>query len=68
MLHVEHQTIDGERGITILEKGLARLVAHEVDHLFGALYAKRMRLGTVLTPVSGYVAQASAWQYSDGQN
>jgi peptide deformylase len=31
VLHVEHQAIDGERHITIFEKGLARLAAHEID-------------------------------------
>lgn len=33
VLHVEHQAIDGERHITIFEKGLARLAAHEIDHI-----------------------------------
>jgi peptide deformylase len=54
VLHVEHQAIDGERHITIFEKGLARLVAHEIDHLYGTLYTKRMRPGTALIPVSEY--------------
>ena len=68
VLHVEHQAIDGERHITIFEKGLARLVAHEIDHLYGTLYTKRMRPGTALIPVSEYGGTGERWQYSDRQN
>lgn len=68
VLHVEHQAIDGERHITIFAKGLARLVAHEIDHLYGTLYTKRMRPGTALIPVSEYGGTGERWQYSDRQN
>lgn len=50
------------------EKGLARLVAHEIDHLYGTLYTKRMRPGTALIPVSEYGGTGERWQYSDRQN
>jgi hypothetical protein len=30
-LHVEHQDLDGNRRITIFDRGMARLVAHEID-------------------------------------
>ncbi len=64
-IHVEHQTIDGERHITIFEKGLARLVAHEIDHLFGNLYTTRMRPEAALIPVSEYRGMGEQWQYSE---
>ena len=41
-LHVEHQDVDGQRRITIFDRGAARLVAHEIDHLHGLLYTNRM--------------------------
>ena len=31
-IHVEHQDAGGQRRITIFERGVARLVAHEIDH------------------------------------
>lgn len=30
---MEHTSIDGSRKITVFERGIARLVAYEVDHL-----------------------------------
>jgi hypothetical protein len=36
-IEVEHQDIDGTTRITTFERGMARLVCHEVDHLFGVL-------------------------------
>ncbi len=43
VIHVEHQNITGERRITIFERGVARLVAHEIDHLDGVLCRSRMK-------------------------
>ncbi|MCA1705445.1 MAG: peptide deformylase, partial [Actinobacteria bacterium] len=37
MIHVEHQDITGDHRIIIFEHGIARLVAHEIDHLYGIL-------------------------------
>jgi peptide deformylase len=68
VLHVEHQAIDGERQITIFEKGMARLVAHEIDHLYGTLYTKRMRPGTALIPVSEYGGAGERWQYTERES
>ncbi|MBV9093313.1 MAG: peptide deformylase [Streptosporangiaceae bacterium] len=65
IVHVEHQTIDGQRHITIFEKGLARLVAHEVDHLNGTLYTERIRPSAALIPVSEYGGTGERWRYSD---
>ncbi len=62
-IEVEHQDIDGKIKITVFEKGLARLVCHEVDHLFGTLYRTRMRPGVEPIPVSAYRGAGQQWTY-----
>lgn len=62
-IHVEHQDIDGQRRITIFERGIARLVAHEVDHLHGMLYKDRMRQEIQLIPVTEYREIGQDWRY-----
>ncbi|HEY9370400.1 peptide deformylase [Streptomyces sp.] len=62
-ISVEHQDIDGTERITIFEHGLARLVAHEVDHLHGVLYRTRMREGINPIPVAEYRGTGSNWRY-----
>jgi peptide deformylase len=62
-LEVEHSTADGTRAITVFEQGLARLVAHEIDHLEGRLYVDRMPAGAVLVPVEEYHGVGSPWRY-----
>ncbi|MGW7598146.1 peptide deformylase [Streptomyces antimycoticus] len=66
-ISVEHQDIDGQQRITIFEQGMARLVAHEVDHLHGVLYRSRMREGIDPIPVSEYRGTGSSWQYGGAQ-
>jgi peptide deformylase len=65
-ISVEHQDIDGTERITIFEQGMARLVAHEVDHLHGLLYRARMREGVNPIPVSEYRGTGSGWSYGQG--
>ena len=60
---VEHQDIDGTTRITTFERGMARLVYHEVDHLFGVLYRSRMRPGVEPIPVSKYKGTGQQWTY-----
>lgn len=62
-ISVEHVDIDGTERITIFEQGMARLVAHEVDHLHGMLYRQRMREGVNPIPVSEYRGTGSSWTY-----
>jgi peptide deformylase len=62
-ISVEHQDIDGNRGITIFEHAVARLVAHEVDHLEGVLYTARMRPDAEPIPVSEYRGTGHTWTY-----
>ena len=62
-IEVEHQDIDGTTRITAFEKGMARLVCHEVDHLSGVLYRARMRPGAEPIPVSKYQGTGQQWIY-----
>ncbi|GGV07411.1 peptide deformylase [Kitasatospora herbaricolor] len=66
VITVEHQDIDGQRRITIFEDGVARLVAHEIDHLEGVLYTARMRGGAMPIPVSEYRGTGKSWDYGEG--
>jgi len=62
-IEVEHQDIDGTTRITTFERGTARLVCHEVDHLVGTLYRSRMRQGVEPIPVSTYKEAGREWTY-----
>jgi peptide deformylase len=62
-IEVEHQGIDGDVEITAFELGMARLVAHEVDHLNGMLYRSRMTAGAKLIPVADYKGTGQRWTY-----
>ena len=64
-IHVEHQDLDGDRRITIFDRGTARLVAHEIDHLNGILYTDRMAPDREPIPVSEYRQGGKAWTYGD---
>jgi peptide deformylase len=60
-LDVEYSDLDGGRHVLRVENALARLVAHEVDHLLGVLYVDRMQPGNRVVQVSG---QDVAWGYA----
>ncbi|SCL22040.1 peptide deformylase [Micromonospora nigra] len=62
-IDVEHAQADGSRVITSFEFGMARLVAHEVDHLEGRLYVDRMAPGVPLVPVEEYRETGHPWRY-----
>jgi peptide deformylase len=62
-IHVEHQDTGGNRHITAFNHGLARLVAHEIDHVHGTLYTDRMRPDIDTIPVSEYSGTGRAWKY-----
>jgi peptide deformylase len=61
VIHVEHQSLDGARRITVFERSIARLVAHEVDHLEGRLYTDHMRPGVTPIPVEQYRGTGTSW-------
>jgi peptide deformylase len=63
VIHVEHTTIDEQTKITVFERGVARLVAHEVDHLHGQLYTDQMRIGVEPIPVEQYHGTGTTWKY-----
>jgi peptide deformylase len=62
-LSVEHARWDGSRVITTFDKAMARLVAHEIDHLEGRLYVDRMAPGAALVPVEEYGQSGRPWTY-----
>jgi peptide deformylase len=63
VIHVEHQDINGQPQITVFERGVARLVAHEIDHLCGILYRERMQPGVEPIPVTTYRGGGRNWRY-----
>lgn len=63
IIHVEHTTVDGVVKITVFERGVARLVAHEINHLHGLLYTDRMRAGIEPIPVEQYRGTGTTWRY-----
>ncbi|MEU2670050.1 peptide deformylase [Streptomyces sp. NPDC007164] len=60
---VETTTLDGQLVTTTYERGLARLIHHEIDHLDGLLYTARMRTGVTPIPVEQYRQTGRAWAY-----
>ncbi|MBC8994271.1 MULTISPECIES: peptide deformylase [Micromonospora] len=62
-IDVEHALWDGSRVITSFEYAMARLVAHEIDHLDGRLYVDRMAPGVPLVPVEEYRETGTPWRY-----
>ncbi|MFD1663715.1 peptide deformylase [Streptomyces caeni] len=60
---VETTALTGETVTTVYERGLARLIHHEIDHLDGLLYTARMRTGVEPIPVEDYRQTGRAWAY-----
>ncbi|WP_241827278.1 peptide deformylase [Streptomyces graminilatus] len=64
---VETATPEGSTVTTVFERGNARLVAHEIDHLEGVLIVDRMRPGGTPVSVEEYrkttEATGRAWSY-----
>lgn len=60
---VETANLDGQAMVTTYERGLARLIYHEIDHLDGLLYSARMRTGVEPIPVEQYRQTGRAWSY-----
>ena len=65
-IEVEHTLPDGNTAITVFVDALARLVAHEVDHLHGMTYKARMADGTEPIPVEEYRGVGKSWSYDRG--
>lgn len=60
---VETTTLDGQVVTITYERGLARLIHHEIDHLDGCLYTARMHPGVGPIPVELYRQTGQAWAY-----
>ncbi|WP_031225250.1 peptide deformylase [Streptomyces roseochromogenus] len=60
---VQATVLTGETTTTEYERGLARLIHHEIDHLDGLLYTARMRNGVDPIPVEEYRQTGRAWAY-----
>lgn len=60
---VQTATLEGKTTTTVYERGLARLIHHEVDHLDGLLYTAKMRPGVAPIPVEKYRQTGHAWAY-----
>jgi peptide deformylase/transcriptional regulator with XRE-family HTH domain len=63
LIEVEHGDPAGPRPVTRFTNAMARLVAHEVDHLGGLLYPDRMPPEGRLIPVEEYRGQGRPWNY-----
>jgi peptide deformylase len=62
-IDVQHTSQSGREFVTRFENGLARLVAHEIDHLDGIVYLDRMRPGVRPIDVEEYHGTGSGWSY-----
>ncbi|MCX5189012.1 peptide deformylase [Streptomyces sp. NBC_00268] len=60
---VDTTALDGSTVTTVYERGLARLVQHEIDHLEGNVYTARMRPGVDPISVDQYRQTGRAWAY-----
>ena len=60
---VETTALDGTTVTTVYERGLARLIHHEIDHLDGLVYTARMRPGVEPIPVEEYRQTGRTWAY-----
>jgi peptide deformylase len=64
-IEVACTSLDGQQHVLSLDTALARLAAHEIDHLGGLLYTARMHDGTFPIPVVEYRGTGHAWTYAE---
>jgi peptide deformylase len=62
-IEVACTSLDGHEHLLSLYTAMARLTAHEIDHLNGMLYTTRMRDGIQPIPVAEYKETGNAWTY-----
>ncbi len=62
-IRVQLSTFDGQRVEHSFDRGLARLVLHEIDHLRGTLARDLVRPGAKLIPLSEYAEGSREWEY-----
>lgn len=64
-VRIEHVDFEGAVHVSEYKDGLARLVLHEVDHLFGVLCKDHLPAGATPTPVEEYRGTGTAWKYAE---
>jgi peptide deformylase len=64
LIEVDHADPSGQRTVTRFTDAMARLVAHEVDHLGGLLYPDRMPADARLIPVEDCRDRGQPWLYA----
>jgi peptide deformylase len=64
-IEVAYEDFNGRPRAIRLERGAARLAAHEIDHLQGVLYTERMSTTRQPIPVSAYRGTGVPWVYDD---
>lgn len=62
-IDVERALFTGEREVVRFDRAAARLVGHEIDHLYGRLYADLLPPGSSLLPVEEYQNSGHPWRY-----
>lgn len=62
-LEIAYQSPDGTPATVVCRDSLARLVAHEIDHLDGRLYPDRMAPGRQIVPVEADPETRAPWRY-----
>jgi peptide deformylase len=62
-IRIQLRTLDGQRVKHAYDRGLARLVLHEIDHLDGTLARDRIRPGCRPIPLSDYRDGSHDWEY-----
>jgi peptide deformylase len=58
---------DGGERLFTFDRGVARLAAHEIDHLEGRLYLDRLAPATRPVPLAEYEGTGAAWLYEAGE-
>lgn len=62
-IDVQVQELDGSHRVIAFERGIARLVLHEIDHLAGRLYTDNLLAGSTLVPLDEYLDTRTGWEY-----
>ncbi|MGM9348188.1 peptide deformylase [Streptomyces salinarius] len=60
---VETTSLNGATVTNVYQRGLDRLVKHEIDHLDGLLYTDRMQSGVLPIRVEEYRQTGRTWAY-----
>ncbi len=62
-IRVETTQLDGGTGVLTLDRGVARLTMHEIDHLAGTLYVDRVADDAAVVTMDEYHGSQWGWEY-----